>query len=322
MKKMSTKIPLFSKLALKTGIFITPLLISASCYVANEKNYNISLDIENKSSKLSSDVTLHNITQHAKITKPEHINLEFISVTQKNNTLEVEYRIINKDKSKTLPKKVVISGFKDTFSSSSIINPNPISPFNDDNPEKEKKQSLSESYKLNKNKDLDEKYHKALKSSSDITGRLFNESWVDRTVKETDYKLNELTAYPYDLFTIDEDADKNALAQKLDNAINSTIRTKTPGAIALVRGLSRPKANYGWLDGLSINKTIDPKIRERINTHTGDPTIGFFFKQVEKGISVWWHGKKGDKKYILKWRLIKKDGKRGDKVYSQIIDLS
>nr|WP_233742448.1 hypothetical protein [Mycoplasmopsis agalactiae] len=149
-----------------------------------------------------------------------------------------------------------------------------------------------------------------------------SESKIDRTIKETGYRLNELTAYTEDLFTIDEDADKAALAQKLDNAIINTLRSNTKGAIAIVRGLSRPKPNYGWLDGLSTNKSLSPEIKERINTHTGEPTLGYFFNKVEKGVRVWWHGDRNSKKYILQWRLIKKDGKPGDKVYSQIIDLS
>ncbi|WP_233735933.1 MAG1890 family putative lipoprotein [Mycoplasmopsis agalactiae] len=109
MQKLRTKFLALSKLALKTGIFITPLLISASCYSPNKDKYNILLDIENKSSLLSSDVTIHNIEKHAKVSKPEHIKLEFVSVTQRNNSLEVEYRIINKDKSKSLPNKVVVT---------------------------------------------------------------------------------------------------------------------------------------------------------------------------------------------------------------------
>nr|WP_233742447.1 hypothetical protein [Mycoplasmopsis agalactiae] len=115
MKRSITKIPLLSKLALKTGIFITPLLISASCYSQNEKSHNITFDVENKGAKLSSDITLSNIEDHIKITKPEHINLEFLSVTQRSNSLEVEYKIINKDKSKTLPKKVLITGLKTQY---------------------------------------------------------------------------------------------------------------------------------------------------------------------------------------------------------------
>nr|WP_280135648.1 hypothetical protein [Mycoplasmopsis bovis] len=113
MKRSITKIPLLGKLVLKTGIFITPLLISASCYSPNKINKdNVLLDIKNKGSLLSSDVTIHNIEKHAKVSKPEHINLEFESVTQRNNSIEVEYRIINKDKSKSLPNKVVIPDLK------------------------------------------------------------------------------------------------------------------------------------------------------------------------------------------------------------------
>ncbi|MCE6061477.1 hypothetical protein J8A71_00945 [Mycoplasmopsis agalactiae] len=324
MKKLNTKIPLLSKLVLKTGIFITPpLLISASCYSQNEKPHNITFDVENKGAKLSSDITLSNINDHVKISKPEHIKLEFVSVTQRNNSLEVEYRIINKDKSKTLPKKVLITGFKDTISNgNSAINPSLVPPINkkelEDNKD-QKDESQENTDKLKKSEENSPKYSESLPDNKEKSN---SESKIDRTIKETGYRLNELTAYTEDLFTIDEDADKAALAQKLDNAINSTIRSKTPGAIAIVRGLSRPKSNWGWLDGLSTNQSLKPEIKERINTHTSEPTLGFFFSQVEKGISVWWHGDRKDKKYLLRWRLIKEDGKPGDKVYSQIIDLS
>nr|WP_307922941.1 hypothetical protein [Mycoplasmopsis bovis] len=93
------------------------------------------LDIKNKGSLLSSDVTIHNIEKHAKVSKPEHINLEFESVTQRNNSIEVEYRIINKDKSKSLPNKVVITGFKDSLINENIIiKPEPIPPINHEKP--------------------------------------------------------------------------------------------------------------------------------------------------------------------------------------------
>ncbi len=137
MKRSITKIPLLGKLVLKTGIFITPpLLISASCYSPNKINKNnVMLDIKNKGSLLSSDVTIHNIEKHAKVSKPEHINLEFESVTQRNNSIEVEYRIINKDKSKSLPNKVVITGFKDSLINENIIiKPEPIPPINHEKP--------------------------------------------------------------------------------------------------------------------------------------------------------------------------------------------
>ncbi len=93
------------------------------------------LDIKNKGSLLSSDVTIHNIEKHAKVSKPEHINLEFESVTQRNNSIEVEYRIINKDKSKSLPNKVVITGFKDSLINENIIiKPEVIPPINHEKP--------------------------------------------------------------------------------------------------------------------------------------------------------------------------------------------
>ncbi|QQH61039.1 hypothetical protein HYD43_03050 [Mycoplasmopsis bovis] len=89
MKRSITKIPLLGKLVLKTGIFITPpFLFQLSCYSPNKINKdNVLLDIKNKGSLLSSDVTIHNIEKHAKVSKPEHINLEFESVTQRNNSI-------------------------------------------------------------------------------------------------------------------------------------------------------------------------------------------------------------------------------------------
>ncbi|NES53593.1 hypothetical protein G3565_35300, partial [Escherichia coli] len=68
------------------------------------------------------------INDHVKISKPEHITLEFLSVTQRSNSLEVEYKIINnKDKSKTLPKKILVTGFKDSIYNNNVaINPSPL----------------------------------------------------------------------------------------------------------------------------------------------------------------------------------------------------
>ncbi len=41
----------------------------------------------------------------------------------------------------------------------------------------------------------------------------------ERKIKETGYRLNELTAYRYDLIDVDDDADKPELAKKLNDVI-------------------------------------------------------------------------------------------------------
>nr|WP_307926419.1 hypothetical protein [Mycoplasmopsis bovis] len=46
-------------------------------------------------------------------------------------------------------------------------------------------------------------------------------------LKKTGYKLNELTAYPYDLIDVDDNANKADLAKKLDNIIAHRIWSYT-----------------------------------------------------------------------------------------------
>ncbi|MCA8841796.1 hypothetical protein JL694_01470 [Mycoplasmopsis bovis] len=321
MKRSITKIPLLGKLVLKTGIFITPpLLISASCYSPNKINKeNVLLDIKNKGSLLSSDVTIHNIEKHAEVSKPEHINLEFESVTQRNNSIEVEYRIINKDKSKSLPNKVVITGFKDSLTNENIIiKPEVIPPINHEKP-------IMKDVETNTN---DESSSSSSSNTSHTDSGTQSDSpapsepekansmpYNERKIKEEGYKLNELTAYRYDLIDVDDNANKDDLAKKLDNII-----THNSGAIPIVGGTFFSKQNNSPLTGLSINKSIKPETKSKISTH--NPPIGFFRESNGYGIKVVHHGDKKNKKYLFKWHLVKEDGNFGSKLYEQIIDLS
>ncbi len=337
MKRSIAKIPLLGKLALKTGIFITPpLLISASCYSPNKINKeNILLDIKNKGSLLSSDVTIHNIEKHAEVSKPEHINLEFESVTQRNNSIEVEYRIINKDKSKSLPNKVVITGFKDSLINENIIiKPEVIPPINHEKPitkdteTNTNDESSSSSSSNTSRTESGTQSDSPASSSSSSTSRPDSGTQSDspapsetekanskpsneRKIKETGYKLNELTAYPYDLIDVDDNANKPELAKKLDDVI-----ARRYGALPILGGSFF--GNRELLTGLQINKSIKPETKNRISTHSG--LIGFFDRN--QGIKVEHHGETNSKKYLFKWRLVKEDGSFGPKVYEQIIDLS
>ncbi|MGN3839652.1 MAG1890 family putative lipoprotein [Mycoplasmopsis bovis] len=343
MKRSITKIPLLGKLVLKTGIFITPpLLISASCYSPNKINKNnVLLDIKNKGSLLSSDVTIHNIEKHAKVSKPEHINLEFESVTQRNNSIEVEYRIINKDKSKSLPNKVVITGFKDSLINENIIiKPEPIPPINHEKPIMKDTEtntydeSSSSSSSNTSRTESGTQSDSPDSSSSSSTSRTDSGTQSDspapsepekansepsneRKIKETGYRLNELTAYRYDLIDVDDDADKAELAKKLNDVI-----THKNGAIPILNGSFIDKHNYSPLTGLSINKSIKPETKSQINTHNQSSPIGFFRDSNGFGIKVEHHGDKNNKKYLFKWHLVRDDGNFGSKLYEQIIDLS
>ncbi|WP_243555202.1 MAG1890 family putative lipoprotein [Mycoplasmopsis bovis] len=340
MKRSITKIPLLGKLVLKTGIFITPLLISASCYSPNKINKdNILLDIKNKGSLLSSDVTIHNIEKHAEVSKPEHINLEFESVTQRNNSIEVEYRIINKDKSKSLPNKVVITGFKDSLINENIIiKPEPIPPINHEKPimkdieTNTNDESSSSSSSSTSRTESGTQSDSPASSNSSSTSRTESGTQSDspassepekansepsneRKIKETGYKLNELTAYPYDLIDVDDKANKDELAKKLDDII-----AHRKGSIIITGGTFFSRLNFSPLTGLSINKSIKPETKSKISTH--NPSIGFFRESNGYGIKVEHHGDKNNKKYLFKWHLVKEDGNFGSKLYEQIIDLS
>ncbi|WHO15625.1 MAG1890 family putative lipoprotein [Mycoplasmopsis bovis] len=277
------------------------------------------LDIKNKGSLLSSDVTIHNIEKHAEVSKPEHINLEFESVTQRNNSIEVEYRIINKDKSKSLPNKVVITGFKDSLTNENIIiKPEVIPPINHEKP-------IMKDVETNTN---DESSSSSSSNTSHTDSGTQSDSpapsepekansmpYNERKIKEEGYKLNELTAYRYDLIDVDDNANKDDLAKKLDNII-----THNSGAIPIVGGTFFSKQNNSPLTGLSINKSIKPETKSKISTH--NPPIGFFRESNGYGIKVVHHGDKKNKKYLFKWHLVKEDGNFGSKLYEQIIDLS
>ncbi len=285
---------------------------------------------------LSSDVTIHNIEKHAKVSKPEHINLEFESVTQRNNSIEVEYRIINKDKSKSLPNKVVITGFKDSLINENIIiKPEPIPPINRENPimkDAETSTNDESSSSSTSRTDSGTQSDSPASSSSSSTSRTDSGTQSDspassepekanselsneRKIKEKGYRLNELTAYPYDLIDVDDDANKDELAKKLNDVI-----THKNGAIAIVGGSFFSKCNNLQLTGLSINKSIKSETKSQISTH--NKLIGFFEGSDGYGIKVGHHGEANSKKYLFKWRLVKEDGNFGPKVYEQIIDLS
>ncbi|MFE8328732.1 hypothetical protein V5E85_00515 [Mycoplasmopsis bovis] len=297
------------------------------------------LDIKNKGSLLSSDVTIHNIEKHAEVSKPEHINLEFESVTQRNNSIEVEYRIINKDKSKSLPNKVVITGFKDSLTNENIIiKPEVIPPINHEKPimkdveTNTNDESSSSSSSNTSHTDSGTQSDSPASSSSSNTSHTDSGTQSDspapsepekansmpyneRKIKEEGYKLNELTAYRYDLIDVDDNANKDDLAKKLDNII-----THNSGAIPIVGGTFFSKQNNSPLTGLSINKSIKPETKSKISTH--NPPIGFFRESNGYGIKVVHHGDKKNKKYLFKWHLVKEDGNFGSKLYEQIIDLS
>ncbi|MCE6056201.1 hypothetical protein J7889_01085 [Mycoplasmopsis agalactiae] len=323
MKKLNSKIPLFSKLALKTGLFVaSPLVISSSCYVANERVYDISLDIENKGSKLSSDITFHNIADHVKVNKPAHVNLEFVSVTQTNNSLEVEYKIIDKDKSKTLPKKILVTGFKDSIYNNNVaINPSPLPYIDKTEPKtneepKVKLEAMPGDQPMTNN---DQSNNETSPQSNNVESST-NTLPRDRKIRDAGYKLSVLSAYPYDLISVDDGANKDELSKKLEDAIKNKSGTNSSAEVALLSGSFFTKSG-SHLQGLSINDTISQEIKNQINTH-GHATIGYFFNSAERGISVENHGNKDDKKYLFKWRLVKNDGTPGTKVYEQIIDLS
>ncbi|WP_282460604.1 MAG1890 family putative lipoprotein [Mycoplasmopsis bovis] len=297
------------------------------------------LDIKNKGSLLSSDVTIHNIEKHAEVSKPEHINFEFESVTQRNNSIEVEYRIINKDKSKSLPNKVVITGFKDSLTNENIIiKPEVIPPINHEKPimkdveTNTNDESSSSSSSNTSHTDSGTQSDSPASSSSSNTSHTDSGTQSDspapsepekansmpyneRKIKEEGYKLNELTAYRYDLIDVDDNANKDDLAKKLDNII-----THNSGAIPIVGGTFFSKQNNSPLTGLSINKSIKPETKSKISTH--NPPIGFFRESNGYGIKVVHHGDKKNKKYLFKWHLVKEDGNFGSKLYEQIIDLS
>ncbi len=84
----------------------------------------------------------------------------------------------------------------------------------------------------------------------------------ERKIKEKGYRLNELTAYPYDLIDVDDDANKDELAKKLNDVI-----THKNGAIAIVGGSFFSKCNKFtayWI----VNKQIYKIWNKESNQHT------------------------------------------------------
>ncbi|MBT1326102.1 hypothetical protein FCL67_03630 [Mycoplasma bovis] len=234
-----------------------------------------------------------------------------------------------------MPNKVVITGFKDSLTNENIIiKPEPIPPINHEKPimkdveTNTNDESSSSSSSSTSRTESGTQSDSPASSSSSSTSRTDSGTQSDspapsepekanskssneRKIKETGYRLNELTAYPYDLIDVDDNANKAELAKKLDDVI-----TYRYGALPIVSGSFF--SNRELITGLQINKSIKPEIKNRISTHSG--LIGFFNRN--QGIKVEHHGESKDKKYLFKWRLVKEDGSFGPKVYEQIIDLS
>ncbi|MBT1326101.1 hypothetical protein FCL67_03625 [Mycoplasma bovis] len=234
-----------------------------------------------------------------------------------------------------MPNKVVITGFKDSLTNENIIiKPEPIPPINHEKPimkdveTNTNDESSSSSSSSTSRTESGTQSDSPASSSSSSTSRTDSGTQSDspapsepekanskssneRKIKETGYRLNELTAYPYDLIDVDDNANKAELAKKLDDVI-----TYRYGALPIVSGSFF--SNRELLTGLQINKSIKPEIKNRISTHSG--LIGFFNRN--QGIKVEHHGDKKNKKYLFKWHLVKEDGNFGSKLYEQIIDLS
>ncbi|MBT1372001.1 hypothetical protein FCM40_03270 [Mycoplasma bovis] len=235
-----------------------------------------------------------------------------------------------------MPNKVVITGFKDSLINENIIiKPEPIPPINRENPimkDAETSTNDESSSSSTSRTDSGTQSDSPASSSSSSTSRTDSGTQSDspassepekanselsneRKIKEKGYRLNELTAYPYDLIDVDDDANKDELAKKLNDVI-----THKNGAIAIVGGSFFSKCNNLQLTGLSINKSIKSETKSQISTH--NKLIGFFEGSDGYGIKVGHHGEANSKKYLFKWRLVKEDGNFGPKVYEQIIDLS
>ncbi|QQH24167.1 hypothetical protein HYE22_03050 [Mycoplasmopsis bovis] len=240
-----------------------------------------------------------------------------------------------------MPNKVVITGFKDSLINENIIiKPEPIPPINRENPIMKDAEtstydeSSSSSSSNTSRTESGTQSDSPDSSSSSSTSRTDSGTQSDspapsepekansepsneRKIKETGYRLNELTAYRYDLIDVDDDADKAELAKKLNDVI-----THKNGAIPILNGSFIYKHNYSPLTGLSINKSIKPETKSQINTHINRHLIGFFRDSNGFGIKVEHHGDKNNKKYLFKWHLVRDDGNFGSKLYEQIIDLS
>nr|WP_307915709.1 hypothetical protein [Mycoplasmopsis bovis] len=103
---------------------------------------------------------------------------------------------------------------------------------------------------------------KAILPASSEPEKANSELSNERKIKEKGYRLNELTAYPYDLIDVDDDANKDELAKKLNDVI-----THKNGAIAIVGGSFFSKCNKFtayWI----VNKQIYKIWNKESNQHT------------------------------------------------------
>ncbi|MBT1345177.1 hypothetical protein FCM49_02860 [Mycoplasma bovis] len=238
-----------------------------------------------------------------------------------------------------MPNKVVITGFKDSLTNENIIiKPEPIPPINHEKPimkdveTNTNDESSSSSSSSTSRTESGTQSDSPASSNSSSTSRTDSGTQSDspapsepektnskpsneRQIKEKGYKLNELTAYRYDLIDVDDDAKKTELAKKLDDVI-----AYKNGSIVITGGTFFSRHNYLPLTGLQINKSIKPETKSKISTH--NPSIGYFRDSNGYGIKVEHHGDKNNKKYLFKWHLVKEDGNFGSKLYEQIIDLS
>nr|WP_307924021.1 hypothetical protein [Mycoplasmopsis bovis] len=215
-----------------------------------------------------------------------------------------------------MPNKVVITGFKDSLTNENIIiKPEVIPPINHEKPimkdveTNTNDESSSSSSSNTSHTDSGTQSDSPASSSSSNTSHTDSGTQSDspapsepekansmpyneRKIKEEGYKLNELTAYRYDLIDVDDNANKDDLAKKLDNII-----THNFGAIPIVGGTFFSKQNNSPLTGLSINKSIKPETKSKISTH--NPPIGFFRESNGYGIKVVHHGDKKIKNTYL-----------------------
>nr|WP_307938806.1 hypothetical protein [Mycoplasmopsis bovis] len=143
-----------------------------------------------------------------------------------------------------MPNKVVITGFKDSLTNENIIiKPELIPPINHEKPimkdveTNTNDESSSSSSSNTSRTDLwnSKRFACFIKFFKHISYRplelkairLLHQNlkkqivmpYNERKIKEEGYKLNELTAYRYDLIDVDDNANKDELAKKLDNII-------------------------------------------------------------------------------------------------------
>nr|WP_307919133.1 hypothetical protein [Mycoplasmopsis bovis] len=154
-----------------------------------------------------------------------------------------------------MPNKVVITGFKDSLINENIIiKPEPIPPINRENPimkDAETSTLMNQVHQVLQThlvQNLELKairlIHQALQAHlvqilelkairllHQNLEKANSEPSNERKIKETGYRLNELTAYRYDLIDVDDDADKAELAKKLNDVI-----THKNGAIPILNG--------------------------------------------------------------------------------------